>query len=65
MTVDRTYHLRSLIDEFDREIGQLEARYGDGIRPAWVGEEIGYIAARRQECRAELVALEASGAADA
>lgn len=59
MIVDRTYQLRAFIDSFDREIAQLEARYGDSTRPAWVGEEIGYLVMRRQVCRAELDGFEA------
>ena len=33
--------LRDMIGMNERTIADLEKRYGTGVRPAWVGEEIG------------------------
>lgn len=38
---DEIDSLRQYANTLDAEIAQLERRYGTGIRPAWVGDEIG------------------------
>lgn len=46
--------LRQAIAYNEAEIAQLRARYGDGVRPAWVGEEIGYLTMLIGQAKTEL-----------
>ncbi len=41
------------------DIDSLIARYGDGVRPAWVGEEIGIDMANIQYARSQIEKLKA------
>lgn len=40
MTINTT-GMRARVEDLKRQNEELIARYGEGIRPAWVGEEIG------------------------
>jgi len=60
---ERKAVLRQLIAARDKDIAGLEAQYGTGCRPEWVGEEIGIETARRDRYQAELDALEAGDVA--
>ena len=44
---------RAIAEAADNECRQLANRYGDGTRPAWVGEEIGILQARARRYRAQ------------
>jgi len=50
--------LRAYIAQKQQQIDDLIFTYGDGVRPAWVGEEIGMITAYKQEAEKKLQALE-------
>lgn len=42
------------------EIDRLEKAHGTGVRPGWVGEEIGWAAMQEQEHLAAIKVLEAN-----
>lgn len=46
------------------QIEDLEKRYGTGVRPAWVGEEIGILAHYKRDAEKQLAAMEANDATD-
>lgn len=46
--------LRESIAGKEEQIRSLEQRYGTGVRPAWVGEEIGILLAHKGWYQAEL-----------
>ena len=46
------------------QIDDLEKRYGTGVRPAWVGEEIGILLHYQRDAETELKKLEKNNAAD-
>ena len=46
--------LRQAIARNEGEIAHLRDRYGDGVRPAWVGEEIGYLTMLIGQAKMEL-----------
>ena len=46
--------LRQAIARNEEDIAHLRARYGDGVRPAWVGEEIGYLTMLIGQAKMEL-----------
>ena len=46
------------------QIDDLEKRYGTGVRPAWVGEEIGILFHYKRDAEAELKKLEKNNATD-
>jgi hypothetical protein len=46
------------------QIDDLEKRYGTGVRPAWVGEEIGILLHYQRDAEAALKKLENNNAAD-
>lgn len=58
----RSDELRAMIRRTTDEIENLIARYGDSIRPAWVGEEIGILAMHRQNAENELRKLDQDSA---
>jgi hypothetical protein len=51
--------MRSYIARQQAEIEKLEAIYGTGIRPSWVGEEIGSLMMQKQSAERKLAATEA------
>lgn len=51
---ERIKTLTIMIELEEKSIAGLEQRYGTGVRPAWVGEDIGMSCARIQECQREL-----------
>jgi hypothetical protein len=46
------------------QIEDLERKYGTGVRPAWVGEEIGILAHYKRDAEKQLAAMEAQDATD-
>jgi len=46
------------------QIEDLENRYGTGVRPAWVGEEIGILAHYKRDAEKQLAELEKNNATD-
>jgi hypothetical protein len=40
------------------QIDDLENRYGTGVRPAWVGEEIGILSHYKRDAEKQLAELE-------
>jgi hypothetical protein len=46
------------------QIDDLEKRYGTGVRPAWVGEEIGILAHYKRDAEKQLAELEKDNATD-
>lgn len=57
--------LRASVAACNCRIAELESQYGTGVRPAWVGEEIGIELAWRNQKAAELAELERVAAVDA
>lgn len=56
--------LRAYIETKKQQILDLETRYGTGVRPAFVGEEIGILHHYKQDAEKQLKQLEANNAAD-
>jgi hypothetical protein len=46
------------------QIDDLEKRYGTGVRPSWVGEEIMILIHYQRDAEDQLKAMEANNAAD-
>ena len=46
------------------QIEDLENRYGTGVRPAWVGEEIGILAHYKRDAEKQLAELEKDNATE-
>jgi hypothetical protein len=59
MTTTTIASLEAYIADKLRQIESLEARYGTGVRPAWVGEEIGMIDFYIRDAQAAIKELEA------
>jgi hypothetical protein len=55
---------RAYIARKQEQIDDLEKRYGTGVRPAWVGEEIGILLHYQRDAEAALKKLENNNAAD-
>jgi hypothetical protein len=51
--------LLAYIELRQSQIDDLEKRYGTGVRPAWVGEEIGILLHYQRDAENELKKLEA------
>jgi hypothetical protein len=51
--------LLAYIELRQSQIEDLERRYGTGVRPAWVGEEIGILAHYKRDAEDQLKKLEA------
>jgi hypothetical protein len=56
--------LLAYIELRQSQIDDLEKRYGRGVRPAWVGEEIGILLHYKRDAEAELKKLEKNNATD-
>jgi hypothetical protein len=56
--------LLAYIELRQSQIDDLEKRYGTGVRPAWVGEEIGILLHYQRDAEAELKKLEKNNATD-
>lgn len=56
--------LLAYIELRQSQIEDLERRYGTGVRPAWVGEEIGILAHYKRDAEKQLAAMEANDATD-
>jgi hypothetical protein len=50
--------IRSMIEDREREIAELEAKYGTGVRPSWVGEDIGMMIGQIRNLKLELEEIE-------
>jgi hypothetical protein len=50
--------LLAYIELRQSQIEDLENRYGTGVRPAWVGEEIGILSHYRNDAQRQLAAME-------
>lgn len=50
--------LRAYIERKQQQIEDLEKRYGQGVRPGWVGEEIATLHHYKQDAEKELKRLE-------
>lgn len=50
---------RAYIELRRSQIDDLEKRYGTGVRPAWVGEEIGILLHYQRDAEDQLKKLEA------
>lgn len=59
MTEEQT--LRKYIAHKQQQIELLEKRYGTGVRPGWVGEEIAMLTFYKQDAENELKRLEGQG----
>ena len=57
-TMTDTDSLRAYIADKQRQIDDLRFTYGDSIRPAWVGEEIGILHMYQQDAIYKLKQLE-------
>lgn len=57
--------LKATIEACEADVRQLEARYGTGVRPAWVGDEIAMQCMRAEAARTRLTLLEREEADDA
>lgn len=55
MTLDE---VKSLLEVRTRAYDSLLERYGTGVRPAWVGEELSHHGAGIRACLAEIERLE-------
>jgi hypothetical protein len=55
---------RAYIARKQEQIDDLEKRYGTGVRPGWVGEEITMLTFYMQDAEYELKQLEANNAAN-
>jgi len=55
---------RAYIARKQEQIEDLEKRYGTGVRPGWVGEEITMLTFYMQDAEYELKQLEANNAAN-
>jgi len=56
--------LLAYIELRQSQIDDLENRYGTGVRPAWVGEEIGILAHYKRDAEKQLSAMEDNNATD-
>jgi len=56
--------LLAYIELRQSQIDDLENRYGTGVRPAWVGEEIGILAHYRNDAQRQIAELEKNNATD-
>jgi hypothetical protein len=56
--------LLSYIELRQSQIDDLEKRYGTGVRPSWVGEEIMILIHYQRDAEDQLKAMEANNAAD-
>ena len=56
--------LREYIARKQGQIEDLEKKYGTGVRPGWVGEEITMLTFYMQDAEYELKQLEANNATD-
>jgi hypothetical protein len=54
-------HAVSMAAHYQREIDNLLARYGDGVRPSWVSADIGMAQHRRDTYLRMIERLEADG----
>lgn len=56
--------LREYIAHRKAQIEDLEKRYGTGVRPGWIGEEITMLTFYMQDAEYELKQMEANNATD-
>ena len=56
--------LREYIAHRKAQIEDLEKRYGTGVRPGWIGEEITMLTFYMRDAEYELKQLEANNATD-
>jgi hypothetical protein len=56
--------LLAYIELRQSQIEDLENRYGTGVRPAWVGEEIGILAHYKRDAEKQLAELEKNNATE-
>ncbi len=56
--------LRDYIAQKQGQIDHLIDKWGDGVRPAWVGEEIGILIHYQRDAEDQLKQLEANNATD-
>lgn len=54
--------LRAYIAAKQKQMDDLRFTYGDSVRPAWVGEEIGILAAYKEDAERQLAKLESKNA---
>jgi nucleoid DNA-binding protein len=55
----RGKEIAAQITALEQQIANLEARYGKGVRPEWVGEDIAMMDGRLRQLRADLTNLSA------
>jgi hypothetical protein len=55
---------RAYIARKQEQIDDLEKRYGTGVRPSWVGEEIMILIHYQRDAEEQLKAMEANNATD-
>jgi hypothetical protein len=55
---------RAYIARKQEQIDDLEKRYGTGVRPSWVGEEIMILIYYQRDAEDQLKAMEANNATD-
>lgn len=58
----RQEYLREYIAQKRKQIDDLRFTYGDSVRPAWVGEEIGILGAYMDAAQNELDHMESKNA---
>lgn len=61
-TMTEADSLRAYIADKQRQIDDLRFTYGDSVRPAWVGEEIGILHMYQQDAIYKLKQLESTDA---
>ena len=49
-------HHERMVQLYESDIANLEARYGTGVRPGWVGDDIAIASARAAQHRAQAAA---------
>lgn len=55
--LDRCKDIAEQIADVEQQIARLEAKYGKGVRPEWVGEDIGQMMAIKRSLLADLSKL--------
>ncbi len=55
---------RAYIERKEQQIKELTERYGQGVRPGWVGEEIAILAFYKQDAERQLAEMESNNDAD-
>lgn len=61
MTIE---NIRAYIERKNEQIDDLIQRYGQGVRPGWVSEELSMLAFYKQDAERQLSEMESDNATD-